>query len=371
MSGPLERALPLALAVALLGQGCAVPRWVPWIGKRPAVEPVATAGAPPAPGSPAEATTAAPDDPAAPAPAATSNPLDEEYVDRVIAVVNNDAVTLAELQESMLVYRRDSNRPPTMSDAELASQLLPRLIEARLQLQEALREKIVVEDAEIAEELADRVKRSNLASLQEFEAAVKQQGLTMEAVRKHLRESLLVAKLVRRKVALRVSVTDPEIDQYLDENRKQLETGLAYHARQLLITSDGPSDAEWEAARIRADLVRRQIIEGADFAEMARKVSRDASASDGGDLGTLKRGELAAEVEEQILALAPGEVSQPYRSALGYHLFKLESKEALEGEGLARARQQIRDILFRRKYQERLEAWIKEIRERAVIQVRM
>jgi parvulin-like peptidyl-prolyl isomerase len=182
-----------------------------------------------------------------------------------------------------------------------------------------------------------------------------------------------VQKVIRRKVALRVSVTDDEISRYLAENRARLETGLSYHARHILIVPEegSASDAAWEQARIKAELLRTQVTEGADFATLARQHSKDATARDGGDLGTLKRGELSQEIEAQILALAPGAVSAPYRSPLGYHLFKLESKDALDGEGLVRARQQIREILFREKYETRLEAWLKEIKQRAIIEVRM
>jgi peptidyl-prolyl cis-trans isomerase SurA len=191
-------------------------------------------------------------------------------------------------------------------------------------------------------------------------------------VRRRLRDSIKMSKVVRRKVTIRVSVTDAEIDRYLGENRGKLETGLAYHARHILVVPEGgTSDAAWEAARIRAEVLRSQLKEGADFAELALKFSADATAKDGGDLGTLKRGELSQEIESRILALAPGQVSDPYRSELGYHIFRLESKDGLEGEGLTRARAQIREILFRQKYEARLDAWLREIRERAIIEVRM
>ena len=76
-------------------------------------------------------------------------------------------------------------------------------------------------------------------------------------------------------------------------------------------------------------------------------------------------------VEGAILALNVDEVSQPFRSPLGYHVFKLEAKDSLEGDGLVRIRQQVRDILFREKYDTRLEVWLKEIRQRAIIEVRL
>lgn len=348
-----HRVAALAL-VAVLAGGCAVPGWVPFFGKKK--EEAATPPPPPSPPPVVEKPVA---------------PLDEDVVDRIVAVVNNDAITLGELQEAVLVYRQEQRGRVSRSDAELQREFLGRLIDTRLQLQEAEREQIVVEDAEIDEELAERMKRFGARSVQELEALVKAQGLNMDAIRRRVRDSLRVQKVIRRKVALRVSVTDAEIDRYLADNRDKLESGLTYHARHILITPESDTDAGWEQARIRANMVRDQALAGADFAELARAHSRDASAKDGGDLGTLKRGELAQEIESQILALSPGDISAPYRSPLGWHLFRLESKESLEGESLARARQQVRDILYREKYEARLRAWLREIKDRAIIEVRM
>jgi len=358
----MRRAAALAVLVLAAG-GCAlrVPGWVPFVGDKGSDPRAARMAPPPAePPKPAEA-------PAPPRPPVAAG---DDVADRVVAVVNNDAITLAELQETIAAYRQEA-RGRTPSDEELARQFLSRLIETRLQLQEAEREKIVVDEGEVDEELRERMKRFGAATMQQFEEMVKAQGVSMEHVRRRVRESLRVARVVRRKVALRVSVTEAEIERYLAENRDKLETGLSYHARHILIAPAGDSDAAWEAARIKADLVRSQLLEGADFAEMARQHSRDASARSGGDLGTLKRGELAPEIEARILALNEGELSRPYRSALGYHLFRLDSKEVLEGDALARARQQVREILFRQKYEARFEAWVREMKQRAIIEVRM
>jgi peptidyl-prolyl cis-trans isomerase SurA len=305
-----------------------------------------------------------------PEPAPRPTPADD-LVDRVVAVVNNDAITLGELQETIAAVRRESRGRVAESDEELGRQFLTRLIETRLQLQEAEREKVVVEASEVEEELAERMKRFGAYNKAEIEALVTGQGLSLDAVKRRVRDAIRVGKVIRRKVTLRVSVTEGEIDQYLTQNRDKLETGLTYHARHILVPPADDSDAAWEAARMRAELLRARLVDGGDFTELARQQSRDASAKDGGDLGTLKRGELAPEIEAQILRLQPGEISPPYRSSLGYHLFRLETKEVLEGGALQRARQQVRDILFRQKYEARLEAWLKEIRQRAIIEVRL
>ncbi len=360
----MRRVLGLA-AVALLVGGCAmptVPTWVPLLGKTKKPPSAKTVKAAPAP-------------PPAPAPVEvkTTKPVvdDDSVADRVLAVVNNDAITLSEVQESVALYKQERRGQVTESDDELVKQFLGRLIDSRLELQEADREKITVDDSEVDEEMLDRAKKFNVSTKEEFEKLLKEQGLSIDAIRKRLRDSLRVSKVVRRKVMLRVSVTDEEITKYLDENRAKLETGLAYRARHILIQPESDTDSGWESAHITVEMVRKQIEDGADFAELAKKYSKDASAKDGGDLGVLHRGELAQDIESQILALQPGQLSQPYRSPLGWHLFKLESKETLDGDGLQRVRQQIREILLRQKYEARQDAWLKEVKQRAVIEIRM
>ena len=79
----------------------------------------------------------------------------------------------------------------------------------------------------------------------------------------------------------------------------------------------------------------------------------------------------AAERAFANVAFHTGDVSAPFRSSLGYHVFRLDSKDALEGEGLNRVKAQIREILFREKFDARLDAWLKEIKQRAIIDVRL
>ena len=347
--------------MVLVLAGCTAPQWMPFIGEKP-VKDEPPKAAPPTSAVPVRLGTGG----------QTSAPADDRVTDRVLAIVNNDAITLSELQEAIAAYRYENRDRATENSDQLVQQFLTRMIDSRLQVQEAEREKIVIEETEIDEELADRIKKMNLKNREEFEAALKAQGIPMAAVRKRIADELRRGRIVSRKVRLRVSVTEEEVAQYLEANRAKLETGLAYHARHILVVPEaGPEDLAWENARIRAELLLTQLREGADFAELAKQHSRDASAKDGGDLGTLKRGELAQDIETQILSLAPGQVSKPYRSALGYHIFRLESKEMLEGDGLTRVKAQIREILFREKFDTRLDAWLKEIKQRAVIDVRL
>ena len=327
----------------------------------------------------AEAPTHAPTPPAGVPGAGTRNaaPVGHadalDVVDRVIAVVNNDAITLSELQDGLAYYLYESKQTvKPEQEAELKQQLLSRLIESRLQLQEANREQVSVEDAELNEQLADLMKRFNAKTQDEFETLLKAQGLTLAGIKKRLREQVMIQRVIQRKVQFRVSVTEQEIEGYLLENREKLETGLSYRARHILITPTPPGDAAaWEAAGARAEEVWARVRAGEDFGELAARHSQDPTAKEGGDLGVLKQGELATDLEGQILRLRAGEASAPYRSRLGVHIFKLEWRESLSGEALAQAKRQIREILFRQKYAARLSAWLDEIKKRAIIDVRL
>lgn len=370
MRGRVRLAAPLLVVGALLLEGCSVfalppaPSWVPLVGrpeqgKAPNAPPVPAAKQPTAPLiSVGQATPVDPD----------------TVLDRVICVVNNDAITLFELDEAEAYYLYESKEQPPSGDARVAlrDRLLQRMIENRLQLQQAEREKIIVDDVEMNEQMAELMKKMNVKNETELAQQFKRQGVTMEGIKKRIRDQLMVERVRRRRVNLRVTVTEQEIDRYLDQNREKLETGLHFEARHILFLPD-PNRGEdgWEDAKRRAEDVYGRILAGGDFAEMAKEFSQDGSGKDGGALGALKRGELAADIENAILALSPGETSAPFRSQVGYHLFKLDSKEALTGEGLTQARNQIRDILLREKLQVRLKEWLAEIRQRAIIDMRL
>jgi parvulin-like peptidyl-prolyl isomerase len=139
----------------------------------------------------------------------------------------------------------------------------------------------------------------------------------------------------------------------------------------MFIPDPSRGSAGWAVAGGRANEVYDKILAGGDFADLAKQYSQDGSGKDGGSLGVLKRGELAVEIEKAILDLSPGETSAPFRSQVGYHLFKLDSKERLGGEGLVQARNQVRDILLREKYAVRLKEWMTELRQRAIIDMRL
>jgi parvulin-like peptidyl-prolyl isomerase len=184
-----------------------------------------------------------------------------------------------------------------------------------------------------------------------------------------MREQLLAQRVRTRRVVSRARVTEPEVDQYLAQNRDKFEAGLKYHAFHMAIPVESASSpASWERAKQEAESITVALAGGADFAEMARARAKDPG---GGDLGWLARGELDAVFEQPLLALQKGQVTTPIRSGSAYHILKLDDREELTAERLADARQQVRDLLLQKKAQERFDEWVETLKRRALIAIRL
>jgi peptidyl-prolyl cis-trans isomerase SurA len=295
-------------------------------------------------------------------------PLKESQavIDRVVAVVNGDAIMMSELQEAIVLARRDGRTEPEGPDFEMAT--LNRLIDHRLQVQEAKRDKIEVSDEDVRGAIDDIVKR-NGGDREKFEAQLLAQGVTWEALRREIRDQILASRVRGRRVVRRSTITETEVDQYLAQNRDKFEAGLKYHALHLAITVDTPgSPAAWDQAKQEIDAIAAALAGGADFGELARTRAKDPA---GGDLGWLARGELDPVFEKPLLALQKGQVTAPIKSDAAYHLLKLADQEELTAERLADARQQVRDLLLQKKAQERLDEWVEALRRRALIAIRL
>jgi peptidyl-prolyl cis-trans isomerase SurA len=290
----------------------------------------------------------------------------QAVIDRVVAVVNGDVIMMSELQEAIVLSRRDGRSVP--DGAELERTMLNRLVDHRLQVQEAKRDKVEVTDDELRAAVDDMVKR-NGGDREKFEAQLQVQGVTWEALRREMREQLLAQRVRSRRVVRRSTVTESEVDQYLTQNRDKFEAGLKYHAFHMAITVEATSSpGAWEQAKQEIEGITVALAGGADFAELARTRAKDST---GGDLGWLARGELDPAFERPLLALQKGQVTAPIRSGAAYHLLKLDDREELTAERLADARQQVRDLLLQKKAQERFDEWLEGLRRRALIAIRL
>ena len=265
-------------------------------------------------------------------------------LDRVVAVVNDDIISASELDARLGRVReqlRQSGTAPPPPDA-LRRQVLERLILRRLQLQIALNSGMRVGDESLNRTIL-RIAEQNELTLREFRDAVERDGLDFARFREEIRDDILIAEVRRRRVENQINISQRDIDDYISmmESRGAEADRHRYRIGHILIAvPDGASSEEIGEARERAERVLEELRAGADFANMAVTHSDGQKALEGGDLGWRLASDLPTMLADAVLRLETGDVSEPVRSASGFHLVKLVDRQGSQ-------RQMIRQTLAR------------------------
>ncbi len=291
-------------------------------------------------------------------------------LDRVVAVVNDEAIMSSDLDQRVGQVRQQmQSRDIGMPDqSELREQVLSRMITEQIELQMAKRANLSVSDSDLNQAMRDVAQRNNM-TLEQFADRVEQEGMSYAQVREQIRRELLITQVQQRSVAGQVNISDREVDQYL--NQAGSNANVQYHLAHILVAvPQAPTPQQAEAAREKADQLRQAITSGqAKFQEVAAAQSDGPQALDGGDLGWRSGAEMPSIFDDVVPRLNVGDVSEPIRSPSGYHLITLLDKRG--GGNAEQQREQIRRTLFQRKVNEELEAWTQEIRASAYVDNRL
>ncbi|MCM5703909.1 peptidylprolyl isomerase [Larsenimonas salina] len=250
-------------------------------------------------------------------------------LDRIVAVVNQDAIMQSDLNRRLQEVREQLDSrgvtPPPMET--LKREVLDRMILEDIQLQMAKRANVSVDDDQLSQSLRQVAKSNGFESVQAFQAALGKQGVSFDSVREQVRREMIISQVQRQKVAGRVSVSDREVEQYLDH------LGAAdkaqYHLAHILVSlPENASAAQVAKARAQAEKLRTQLeASGKSFEEMAGKLAQQNDSLSGGDLGWRPRNELPTIFADVVPAMSKGEISEPIRSASGFHLVELVDKK--------------------------------------------
>jgi len=290
-----------------------------------ALAPTAAAQSPaPQPPSTSAPAAARPATPAAARPAAPARPVIP--LERVIAVVNDEALTQYDLDEqkrNILEQMKAQKVTPPPNDV-LEKQLLERLITQRALMQYAKETGVRVDDVQV-ERTIQRVAQENKMTPDEFRRAVEREGMTYAKYREEIRGEILLQRLRDREVDSKINVSDAEVDNFLATTAAQSGGESEYRLAHILVfVPEQSSPEQIEAKRRRADDALKQITGGAAFSQVAAGFSDAPDALKGGDLGWRSPARLPTVFAEPVRNMKPGEVSGILRSPAGFHIVKVE-----------------------------------------------
>ncbi len=240
---------------------------------------------------------------------------------------------------------------------QVARSVLDQLIERTLILQEARRTGRLASDAAVEDRL--RQIAAAFPSPEEFDRALRQQGVSRAELRERARFELTVRRILDD---LRVPApTDQEARAYFEAHREAFDEPERVRVRHVLVRTE--AEARVALARLRA---------GESFAKVAKDLSQDPGTRErGGEVGLVAPGQTVPEFEQVAFRLKPGELSEPVRSSFGYHIVQVTEKLPAKKATWERVRQQVLDLLRENKRREAFEAWVKELRGRAKIAVHL
>jgi peptidyl-prolyl cis-trans isomerase SurA len=298
-----------------------------------------------------------------------------ELVDRIVAVVNNDIISLQELNRITKPYverikeNRYSNEKEQKMLFEIRRKILDQLIDEKLTDQELKRHNITVSTKEI-DRTIERIKETASITDEELRTELASQGLTMEEYRVRTKEQLLRRKLINREVRSKIVITQEDIKAYYDSHMDDYAGKKKYHLRNIIMkVSLLASDTEKQTVFTRMENVLEKLEQGEDFAKLAKIYSQSSMASEGGDLGFFQLDEISPLLRPEIEELKAGEFTSVIDTEMGYQIFLVEEVVEKPGKSLEDATPEITDKLYTEIVDQKYQAWLENLRTRSHIKI--
>ena len=269
-------------------------------------------------------------------------------IDRVVAVVNDEAITQYELRDRLATVERQLRQRGTPLPARevLEKQLLDRLIVDRVQIQFAKEVGLRIPDAELDAALR-RIAENNRLALADFRAALERDGIDWRRFREDIRNEMTVARLREREVESRIVVSDGEIDNYLAHPEQANQEALVTLGHIIVRVPEQADPGRLAQLRGRAEEALSRIRSGQDFGQVAASFSEAPDALTGGLIEPRTLDRLPTLYAEAAAKLKTGEVSGILRSPAGFHIIKLEERRGGSAVGGTIRQSRARHILIK------------------------
>lgn len=310
--------------------------------------------------------------------------LHAEILEQVLVKVNGEIVTKTEFERLQIGALRELPNQPDparMTDAELSkalAQVTPQaivsVVDEMLLLQRAKELGYSVSDAQFSQVLESIRKDNKIESDEQFEAALKSEGITLAQLKQMLSKRMLIGQVQQREISSRVDVTEAEERAYYDANPSEFATTPSVTLREILVNAEVdsvrkvPSVGALDDARAEAEAIRARAVKGESFDKLAADLSDSPSKANGGLIGPISRDEMNEEVLKMISKMKVGDITPVINTPTGGQIFKLESSIDSTTLPFDAARGQIADKLGQQKIGSELKKYVQRLRAQAIIE---
>lgn len=302
-----------------------------------------------------------------------------DILEQVLVKVNGDIITKTDLEQRQIatLRQKDPNLRPDNDAAlqkalaEITPAVIVDAVDELLILQRG-RELGYAMSNEQFDGIIENIKKENkLEDEEQFQAALKQEGMTIADLRKQLERTMIVQRVQQTEVMSKLQVTDAELKMYYDSHRDTFTTKPQMTLREILVsvpTSDrGVNVGLEEEARAKAEDIRKRLVAGEPFARLAADLSDSPSKANGGLVGPITMDVLAPEFQEALKDLKVGDLTPVMRTGRGFQVVKLETMETATVKPFEESKDEIADRIASEKRRGELAKFLEKLRGQAII----
>ena len=306
--------------------------------------------------------------------------LNAEVIEQVLVKVNGEIVSKTEFEDRQVNALRSrpelANVSPNSLElqkavADLTPDLILEAVDELLLIQRGRELEYALGDQQFKQILDDIKKSNNITDEAQFQAELKQAGMTEADLRRDIERRMLIEQVQRQEVTSKISATEEESREYFETHRAEFTTPSEIMLREILIevpTSDrGVNVAQDDEARARAEEVRQRLLKGEPFPRLAAEVSSSPSKANGGLIGPIHLDELAPQLQQLLGTLKVGDVADVVRTTRGYQILKLESRTDVKSRSFEEARNDIGRRVIEGKARVALLKYLDQLRSQAKI----
>ncbi len=293
-----------------------------------------------------------------------------EIIDRIVAVVNDSAITMSELNAATagLGDIKGADKDKLKKIMETKSKVLDQLIEKKLVEQAANKAGITVSEKEIDNAVED-VKRQNSIGQEELLSALAKNGLTFKEYREQLNDQIRQVKFINKEFRSNIKMSNEDVEAYYMQNKDRFSGPVTHKLRIISFYLTGQDKKKEIEKKAKDVLVMAQ--KGGDFAKLAKEYSQGPNSQEGGDLGYVKAGEMDKAIEKAAAALNIDEISDIIKTSTGFHIIQLADRRKAEPKPLSAVEDDIKNIIFQKIIDERYRLWLDGMMKKAYIEVRL
>lgn len=336
-----------------------------------------------------QAPTSSPSAAAPPAQTPAQAPSDETVVEEIVARINNNIVTRADLRRSQeQLVTEMHQQEPNATDSQIKEHekdLLRDLIDQQLLVQKG-EEMNISADTEVVKRLDEIRKSMKAESMEDVEKAAVAQGVSFEEFKQNLKNGIITQRVIGEEVGGHISVTAQEIQQFYDGHKAEMERPEQVRLSEILISTqpappvkDAKGDPAIPAtpsadivaqAEAKAQDIYQKLQNGGNFADLAKQYSQGPTSAVGGDLEYFRRGTLSKELEVQAFSMKVGEYTKPVRVNQGWMIMQVTEHQQAGIPPLKDVEGQIHQQIYMSKMQPALREYLTKLREDAYIDIK-